>query len=336
MLGSIIKRFREEQNLTQQELYTGLLSKRQAIRFENGEVDLKANSLLTVMSRLELDLETLQHLNTEQPKSDDTARSAYQQLKFDSLEDPAPLAFYEQYRNSADPKVKQLAIMAHLKYWLDADLPTEERLWLATYYLDKVSLTIDQLTILLKEVLLLDPMVVESTFQRIADNLARFKFHSDYYRLSKLLLQNRFWYAIEIKALPEARKVLADPMWQADNPTLNEKMSYLIFQQFVEIADTDSRVAVEQIKQITGTLFVLSPESAQFIQDGYLDTVRHLRQLYGYHVVWSDEEIGVIVRLLESIPKKAKQDLGTYLQGFPGLTAAIAKKGNPLSYYRDK
>ncbi len=338
MLGNIIKQFRKDQGLTQQTLYTNILSKRQAIRFENNEVDIQSEKLISIMKRLELDFETLLHFipNHSETSEKLTIEEEFTNLTYNSLQDTAPLDFYEKYKNHSDDKVRQMAIISHLNYWPDADLNKSDLLWLTKYYTDMSRLTIAQLEILIKVSFRIDESLVEGTFRRIRENLENYTFHSSYTKLLDIFLTNEFYYYLTNKQLHKAKGVLETYEHKLNINILDIKMNLKIFYNLYDLALTGQEVFEEEIMKILDSLNTIDPDNAQFILDGYSDFIRQIKQIYGFHHGWTDKEIGTVIRLINKVPKKAKKNMGSYLKQVPYLSDTLKKNNHPLSYYVNK
>lgn len=336
MIGPVIKKIREQQGLTQKEVYDHFLSKRQAIRFENGTVDVRARILLSVISILDLDWETLIYLTDEGVANGDklNSKQQFQSLQFGSLSNKAPFEFYKKYHTSLDPKLKQLAIMAAVNYWVDADVPEEEKKWLSDYYVNQSSLTINQLEFLIRSVLSVREDLIKDAFRRISSSLSEYGFHSKYSKLKKIFLDREFVYYLLNQKIELARNVLNEQMKNKESFDLDGRLRVAIQSEYLEIAISDGEQSKQKVRKLLKTYELLTPENAQYKIDAYLDELRRIRQIYGYHVEWTDAEIGTVIRLLSSVPRTVKKDMTTYIKEIPGLWETLKKKGHPFDYYR--
>lgn len=335
MIGQYLKQVRLAQHQTQAAIYGDLLSPREIIRVEQGTVELKASHLMIVLARLGLDYETLQLHAAPNAKYQDwhQAQVAFQQLPQNTtLQDTAALDFYQKYHQSSNLQIRQMAILAKYRYWMDVDIPADELNWLLQANSNNSRLTITQLATLIPLCFLFDHAIIDNLLQRLTTNLNDYRDHSQYHQLHQQLLKNKFLIYLNSKQISRASELLTNELANNQQPSFEDHFNQTIFSDFLQIAQgaPDGR---NQLWTDLQALRVVGGINWRAKADGYLDYARQLRQNYQNTTNWTNAEIGVTLRLLATIPQTAKTDLTSYLKLFAGLQAQLLKNQRPLSEY---
>lgn len=335
MLGPLIKKYRQGQNLSQKELYAGIIGERQAIRFEQGAADLKATDFLTVLLRLELDLETvLLKLAPENPQW--KVQLAFENLLNTANEkNGAWLAFYQEYREQPEKYLRRLAITAKKNYWVDSDLTPSELAEIRDFYQNLTQPTLKQINYLQILVGLENNSDIWQLFLKHEKFLLNLKDHPAFAVHYRSLCVS-FFYLLLFNRQPDQAEACQKHLFaqQLRDDFLQELMTKVRLLQ-LKIARNEPQ-AKEDLDQLLATIRQLHLPSGNQLCDAVIDNTRHILQSYGLHQGFTHQEIGAILRFVFQTEKGVKKNMVAYLKQIPDLYETIVKLGKPLTYYLDK
>ena len=331
-LGKVIKQLREERGLTQPEFYEGLISKRQAIRFEQDDADVKGIVLLSLLKRLnieasELDAQlnlpkaSLAHDNAEVAKVE-------QQLLNHRFERSNSRTFYSKNRFSNDKHRVRLAILAIL----NLPEPLAERD--VDFLMDELDVT-ENLTLAQIEL-----------FSSNLDKFPKYEQGEILKRLSKEfksneVMQTNPWlqasyfeqamnfYLLVQGNVSDAKKVMQD--YKASLKFLPED-SQIKFQSWQLLLDeaVGKSSAHAEIGKRAQLLLLLGQTAAA---DRLVDQRRIVQLQFKQEHTWTAGEIGLVARKLNNRPKGSLESAKDFLEHYEGLADAIRTANKPLSFY---
>lgn len=335
MLGPLIKKYRKGQNLSQKELYTGIIGERQAIRFEQGAADLKATDFLTIMTRLELDLETiLLALAPENPQWQ--AQLAYENLVQNAHEkDKSWLTFYQRYRQRPEKYLRRLAITAKKNYWVDSDLTSDELAEIRDFYQKLTQPTMQQMNYLQTLVSLENSLDPWSLFLKNEKFLLRFKAHPAFAARYRDLCVSFFYLLLFNRQPDQAAACHERLLAQHFSENLEQELMNKVRTQYLKIVRQEPQAEAD-LYQLLGVMRQLALPRGNRLCDAIIDNTRHILQNYGLHQGYTEREIGAILRFALQTEKVAKKDMVAYLKQIPDLYETFVKVGKPLAYYLDK
>lgn len=330
-LGKVIKQLREERRLTQPELYDGLISKRQAIRFEQDDADIKGMVLLAILQRLRITAEELNR-RLNMPVTDSTPKDQeLMEVEHQLLNQQFPLAnsrtFYSKNRFSSDKHRVRLAILAILN--LPENLAERD-----------VDFLMDELDATSK----LSQAQVELFVQNL-DKFPKYEQGLILKRLTKeveqpVMLQNPwlqsvyFNQALNFHLLVQgnttaAQRVLENYQEQLQSLPDDSQIKYRSWQLLLDVATGQPEAAVE-IGKRAQLLLLLGQATAA---DRLVDRRRRVQLQFKLSHAWTSGEIGMVARRLNKRPKGSLESAKDFLGHYEGLAEAVKQGNKPLSYY---
>lgn len=330
MLGSTIKTLRENRDVSQTDFYQGLISKRQAIRFEQDEADVKATVLVDILGRLDMGVEEL--ANLADLKEADLPYHDFQKLvalsKKRQKAAPGLRSFYSKYRYSKNKQLRRMAIIAILQF----DEPLEEAD--AKLLMDELfrtdELTVDQFKLFLQNI----AKFAEYDQQEIIDKLSEsFETIASYDDTDKLVGDYfdvlASYYLIDKQELSKAKRLVKS--WgEMIERYPDEKVAYENWQLLLQLAETKDTSIHEDISKRAQLILLLegSKKADYFINERRLVEITN-----GITHVWSTGEIGMVARRLNDLPKGETNAAKEILNSYQGLVAAVQKSGQPISSF---
>lgn len=330
MLGSTIKNLRENRDVSQTDFYQGLISKRQAIRFEQDEADIKATVLVDVLERLDMGVEELADLaELDQIQS---PYLEYQKLIKSTKKRQDPVSglksYYSKYRFSKNKQLRRLAIQAILQF--DEPLDEQDSKLLIDELFRSDELTIEQFSLFLTNI----EKFPEYDKTEIVDKLSKSFDKIIGYDNTDQLVGAYFdtlikYYLIEKGELAHAKRLLKQ---QGDSISRfpDEKVTYENWQMLVNLAETKDQAIHQDISQRAQLILLLegSKKADQFINER-----RQVEVKYNLNHQWSTGEIGFVARQLNDLPKGETDVAKEILNSYSGLVAAVQKSGSPISSF---
>src|SRR5699024_2279073 len=148
------------------------------------------------------------------------AQVAFQQLPQNTtLQDTAALDFYQKYHQSSNLHIRQMAILAKYRYWMDVDIPADELNWLLQVNSNNCGLTITLLVSLIPLCVLFDDAIINNLLQRLTANLNDYRNHSQYHQLHQQLLKNKFLIYLKSKQISRASELLSNELANNQQPS---------------------------------------------------------------------------------------------------------------------
>ena len=300
-LGGLIRDLREARQLTQARLYADLLSRRQAIRFENGENDIKASVLFVVLDRLEV------------------AASDVQSLITPSAQASGPL----------------MLALARLNLWQDWPL-TDEELQAVQQYLFTDS---QPALATLRQISGLVDTSEDAFAWRSYEHLWRKgqgqQGQADYAQTALKICVDACYAALFGHQSQQAALFLKRGLALIATADLVSGLPVngrvqLRFLNAIAVNLSQGRAAVEAAT--TPIITALRALGEPLLADTFVDNRRHILTSYDLHAEWSQTELGSTARLLATFQRQVPDfDFEAYINLLPGLKAALA--GRPLSAF---
>lgn len=304
-IGPLLKELREAEELTQARLYQNVLSRRQAIRLEAGETDIKAEHLLTVLDRLDMALPEFQYrLQKRQPQ---VAPPTPQTAMLDT-------------------------VAAKLNTWLDADMTPGEVRAMENFALGRPFFTVNQIKTLMTIAARLPWDAYDRLTKKLAAQLADMADMPGVQRLRYTLYFNKTMFSL-LGGLPDTALRLVPQAQALASDRMDDQIMLQFLQRMAETLVTKDPAAVYAATE--GLITHLRGLGLAMTADSLIDNRRHMLSSVNLHPRWTPAELGATARLFAIVPWELKKDRQGYLAKFPGLLAALAAAGQPLSAYRD-
>jgi hypothetical protein len=304
-LGPVVKTIRLAEETTQVKLYQGLLSRRQAIRFESGETDIKAESFLTVLERLDMSYDEFLYRWRKQ-----TGQTKTVTRQADILN----------------------TVREKLAAWTDADMTPGEVRAIQAFALHRSFFTVSEIETLMTIQVRLPADARNRINDKLARVLAEMADMPAVKRLRYRLFSNQAIMQLLDGNAQEGKKYL-DQAQQFASERDADRLFYLENTMLIIALTADS---ITQAYQATEPFIQhLRGLGLPVEADAWVDNRRHALASAGKHPVWTPGELGAVARLFEVVPWQFKQDQAAYLREFPGLTDALAQGEKPLRAYRD-
>lgn len=300
-LGGLIRDLREARQQTQATLYADLLSRRQAIRFENGENDIKASVLFVVLDRLEI------------------AASDVQSLMTPSAQASGPL----------------MRALARLNLWQDWPLTDEELQAVQQYLFTDSQPALSTLRQISGLVARFEDAFAWRSYEQLWRKAQVHHGEVDFPQTALKICVDAIYAALFGHQSQQAARFLARGLALIAASDLVSGLPIksrvqLRFLNAIAVNLPQSREAVEAATTpfITGLRALGEP----LLADTFVDNRRHILTSYDLHADWSQTELGSTARLLATFQKQVPDfDFEAYVNLLPGLKAALA--GRPLSAF---
>lgn len=300
-LGTLIRDLREARQQTQATLYADLLSRRQAIRFENGENDIKASVLFVLLDRLEV------------------AASDVQSLLTPAAQASGPL----------------MLALARLNLWQDWPL-TEEELQAVQHYLFTDSqpalATLRQISGLVAR---FEDAFAWRSYEQLWRKAQAHRSEADYLQTALKICVDASYAALFGQQSQQAARFLNRGLALIASSDLVSGLPVkgrvqLRFLNAIAVNLPQGRAAVEAAT--TPMITALRALGETLLADTFVDNRRHILTSYDLHLDWSQTELGSTARLLATFQSQVPEfDFEAYMNLLPGLKAALA--GRPLSAF---
>lgn len=332
MLGKIFKQIREDRGISQTELYDGLISKRQAIRFEQDEADIKGIVLLGLMERVGItSAELAGRTIGANPKGSKPWQEFNDLKKLSAADQTAALrSFYSKYRFSANKQTKRLAVLAGLMF--DAENFEERDVeFLTDELVTATTLTFEQIHAFLQNIQRFPDLEKEDILNQVWDSIKDYQKSAFYPELvNEFVTAALQFYLFEKPNLASAKKWLNKLSGLSDLLSKSAKLDFISWEMLVKLADnSDANEVHAELSKRAQLLLLLGLDSAA---DELINQRRLVELNFTTHT-WSDGEIGVIARKINRMGKDAKVSASDYLASFSGLLEAVRAKGQPFSSY---
>lgn len=290
-IGEVLRQLRMVRGLTQAELYTGVLSARQAIRVENGTSELKARDLIPILARLGLTPNEFQ-------------AQLSNNLSFKPLTAPEILAGQ--------------AVLRKLNRWVDWALTPAEIAALKHYALAASALSIQEILQMQLASTRLDPVSGAIVRKRLVRDLQVYQDAPGYREAMFSLITNNA-YGEAFAGHVVAAKAAFDQAHQYVHD--GYAALQLVFNQAL-LADSPAGVLYQVTEPFVIGVWRLGE---RHLADGLIDNRRHILMGRKMHPQWLPEEIGALARLNASAPPAALPEAGLDWASFPGLREALDK-----------
>lgn len=289
-IGPVIQAIRQQAGQTQVQLYRGVLSARQAIRFESGASDIKAAVLFTLLSRLHVSPDELQYLTQQ----------------------PVPLF-------GADAILQHA--LAKLQRWADWPLTAAETAAVRRFTQDEHALTLGMISHLNGLDNWLDPALQRPFAARLWRALADYHDFPDYPRLATAQAINQTYVGLFAGDAVYASQWLR--RWQV-HATVGSMLAVQahFWQLFLAALPSAGQV----YRETTPLLQSLRTLGETGLADALNDNRRHALTAFGQHPSWLPSELGASYRILRDNPAQDNLALTTYIATLPGLKEAIGDR----------
>lgn len=281
-LGPFIRQLRLTHHLTQHRLYEGLLSERQAVRFEAGDNDIQAERLFTVMSRLALPLAELQPFV------------------------PTP----------AQPPVLKAALTKRAQ-WVDWPLTTAETNALSEYVTGKTPLTLSEIQELSPLLGHFDPALATNLYENVWRHLQDHQGRQEFNTVASSFCIGALYYAL-FRADATMAHTYLSRLTRIAPTDLVALIQLRFLTALVSAVPQGASAAYQQTDElIAGLRAIGSPAMA----DALIDNRRHVLTAFGRHTQWTPAELGALSRSQDKLPAVLRQadypGLSQALQGQP-------------------
>lgn len=331
MIGKTIKNLREERGISQTDFYQGLISKRQAIRFEQDESDVKGIVLLDLLQRLELSTTELESMIELTPVTEPTL--AYYKLEQklrktgnvpDGFND-----FYQKYRESKNKMVQRLAILAKLH--MAGPLSEADSDFLMAELHASTILTIAQTRIFVTNFWKFPDYESQEIATKLSENAANNELLKHDHALLIVYYQTLIEYFLLQKGeLTKAKRLIKQYQQDLSLFDDNQVIAYRNWEMLIELASTKEAKIHEDLSQRAQLILLLgmAQQAEQLI-----DFRVRVEEQYKLNHNWSTGEIGMVARKLNRLPKGEKQQGQDLLKSYEGLAQSIREKNQPISSY---
>ncbi|MCI1892249.1 MAG: hypothetical protein LKI92_08975 [Schleiferilactobacillus harbinensis] len=299
-IGPIIKSIRTAEEITLGRLYRGILSNRQAIRFEHGESDIKAEGLFNILNRLDMSVSEFTY-------------------RYDTIID-----------NTEDHQRPVNQAIDRLDTWMDTDINSNEQRAVEQYVRDQPIVTLQQA----KKVISLLPALQDQQVDTVISHVLRTLLnHWDQHSAKESL--RSLWGDMTYHWLLNGqrdRAVMALKKWQTISETLPHSFTVTVQIHFVEVLLTSLSLSPKAIYEQTDPLIA----SARVLgdddwADAFVDNRRHALTAFHKHPQWQSAEVGAIARFMTKL--ETNSDMPEYLNQIPGLIDFLANQNKSLSDY---
>ncbi|QFR24535.1 helix-turn-helix domain-containing protein [Schleiferilactobacillus harbinensis] len=301
-IGPIIKSIRIAEDVTLGQLYRNILSNRQAIRFENGENDIKAEGLFAILHRLD--------------------------MSFTEFIDRYELAL----DNNQEKQRPVNQVIDRLDAWMDTDITPPEQLAIEQYIRDQPIVTLQQV----EKVISLLPALQDQQTDTVISHIVRVLLdHQDHQRARALLAS--LWGDMTFHWLlngDRARAEKAVEQWRSATANLPHSFSTTVHIHFIETLLDSLQLPPAMIyKQTDPFITSLRTLGDDDLADAFVDNRRHTLTTFHKHPEWYPVEVGVIARFMMTL--ELKPDMADYLRQIPGLIDFLHDQKKSLNDYLD-
>ncbi|WP_203624669.1 MULTISPECIES: helix-turn-helix transcriptional regulator [unclassified Lacticaseibacillus] len=268
-IGPFIRQLRLTHHLTQHTLYEGLLSERQAVRFEAGDNDIQAERLFTIMSRLALPLAELQPFV------------------------PTP----------AQPPVLKAAL-AKRAQWADWPLTTAETDAISEYVTGKTPLTLSEIQELSTLLGHFDPALATSLYENVWRHLQDHQSRQEFNTVASSFCIGALYYALFHADTTMAHTYLSR-LTRIAPTDLIEQIQLRFLTALVSAVPQGEGAAYQKTDDLIAGLRAIG---APAMADALIDNRRHVLTAFGKHAQWTPAELGALARSQEKLPEDLRQN----------------------------
>ncbi|MFD1392471.1 hypothetical protein ACFQ3L_02565 [Lacticaseibacillus jixianensis] len=267
-LGPFIRQLRLTHHLTQHTLYAGLLSERQAVRFEAGDNDIQAERLFTVMSRLAVPLTELQPFV------------------------PTP---------AQSPLLK--AALTKRAQWADWPLTAAETDAISEYVTGKTPLTLSEIQELSPLLGHFDPSLANNLYENVWQHLQDHQSRQEFKTVASSFCIGALYYAL-FHANATMCHTYLKRLTRIAPTDLVELIQLRFLTALVSAVPQGADAAYQKTDDLIAGLRAIG---ASAMAAALVDNRRHVLTAFGHHARWTPAELGALARSQEKLPAALRQ-----------------------------